>query len=164
MVRNSYNHFHNKKGFTGYRIRPTYLERLNNYLQGVESNHPDHVELEQQEQQNSQHQDYSQAQDNMYDREEKYSTHQNRNTSRNPASNSSSNRINQASVPQSQQYQQQEPPVRRPVSSSDLRNKRTNMMNGTYQSYGSGGRSARRGATYGIKPSYSSGAFQTDGL
>ncbi len=154
MVRNGFNNFQNKKGFTGYRIRPTYLERLNNYLQGVESNHPqdqtqEHVE---------EHPEFEQE-------EQKYNTYSNR-----QSTNYATNRYNQQ--PQQQPHQQPQQQVqssqqpqqqRRPVSSSDLRNKRTNVMNGSYQ-YGGGSRPARRGATYGIKPSYSSGAFQTDGL
>ena len=166
MVRNShFNSFHNKKGFTGYRIRPTYLERLNNYLQGVESNHPS-SELE--EQHTNYEEEYVEEQEQKYQphhhhqqqqAQSRQTTNYNQRTSRNQPGVQS---VAQPHQPQPQYPQENN--TRRPVSSSDLRNKRNQVVNGSYQYNGGHSRPGRRGVTYGIKPSYSSGAFQTDGL
>jgi len=121
-----------KRSFRGYKVRATYLERLQNHLNGLEATQKAKREFE--EDQSS-----STLSPNLQTVE------------------------NVREIEQSHPQAQQTTAARgRKVTASDLRNKRTNMQNSTYQprtsTYG------RARPTYAIRPSYQTGAFQTDGL
>ncbi len=140
-----------KKGFSGYKIRHTYLERVNNYLQGVASNHP--TDDNEQKNQNDESEMHSSSTLNQYNH---YQPQHSRNAPVNPyASYRSGSNITQVDEQQPQTQQKK-------VTSSDLRNKKTAIQNNNY--HYSHGPQRRGRATYAVRPSYSAGAFQTDGL
>jgi hypothetical protein len=120
-----------KRSFRGYKVRPTYLERLQNHLNGIKAAQKAKEDLAAQQ----------------------------------SSSTLSQNLDIDVSVPHHQQQAQpseiQQSGARK-VTASDLRNKRSNIQNSNYQprttTYG------RARPTYAIRPSYQTGAFQTDGL
>jgi len=119
--------FHNKSKFSGYKVRPVYLERVNNYLQGIYTNQvesgvvgvADVVEPE-------------------------------------PYANQPQHNSQPMNQPQVVQEE-------RKVTASDLRNKRANLQNHTYN-YANKNQFGRSKPSYRVNVSYSNGSFQTDGL
>lgn len=124
--------FYNKSKFHGYKVRPVYLERVNNYLNGVMQNQVSEESVAQQEQHTS----------------------SSLNISTLP---SQQNQQNQHSTVQSQVQEE------RKVTASDLRNKRAQLQNNSYN-FGSRNQMGRSKPSYRVNVSYANGSFQTDGL
>jgi hypothetical protein len=122
--------YYNKSKFQGYKVRPVYLERVNNYLNGV-------------------------MQNQVAQEEEKVETHSSTSISTLPLQQTQQH----TPVIQPQQVQQEE----RKVSASDLRNKRSQLQNNSYN-YSNRNQFGRSKPSYRVNVSYANGSFQTDGL
>jgi hypothetical protein len=156
------NYYYKKHRFGGYKVRPTYLERLNNYLQGVASNHPEQQEADMLSLEEETDEKYADQVQNTQQSQHSYNTRQSASNRNQPQQQNNQQMSRPTSVQNGRQPVQSNEPQRK-ITSNDLRNKRSNMMTGNYN-YSSNRPNNRRGAKYGIRPSYTSGAFQTDGL
>lgn len=143
-----------KRKFSGYRSHPTYIERVTNFLNHIQSSTdeakqnqlPEAIEEEQTEVFESTSLNFQKQPQTTLNKAKQTTAYAPQATK---------------AAPVQQQSQPVQPVQQRKITTSDLRNKRSQVMNNTYRPVApSQGRKVN--PTYSVKMAFGSGAYQMD--
>jgi hypothetical protein len=142
-----------KRKFTGYRSHPTYIERVTNFLNHIQSSTDESKQTQSivEEQENE---EFESTSLNFQPPQPTTTLLKGKQQQNNTYTSQSSKQIQQPVA-------QQQPVQQRKITTSDLRNKRNQVVSNTYRPVApSQGRKAN--PTYSVKMAFGSGAYQMD--
>ena len=141
-----------KRKFTGYRSHPTYIERVTNFLNHIQSSTDEAKQTQPIEEE---------QEDEVLESSSLNFQRQPQTTTLAKGKQSQQTTFSPQSSKQAAQPVQPQPVQQRKITTSDLRNKRNQVVSNTYRPVApSQGRKAN--PTYSVKMAFGSGAYQMD--